>query len=226
MDTTVTRSDLAAARDGSEPAAHAMMMAVHDALRRDLDRLVDAVGRPKYDDPNVRNGVRAGWELFRSQLHNHHTLEDTQIWPRLRVRLEPAGEDPAVLDYMEAEHEHVGALLAVMGAALDDPFRGPATRSADAARLASGLCDHLSHEEREVLPLLTQYLTAADLKETASAQRREQGLRGAALVLPWMMDGAHPSRARVVLDMMPLPARVLFRHIWQPRYVRRQLWGA
>jgi hypothetical protein len=52
-----------------------VMLAFHDAFRRDLTHLARAAShRPAdLDDPNRRTAVLAGWELFKTQLHIHHT---------------------------------------------------------------------------------------------------------------------------------------------------------
>ena len=225
MDTHTTRADLVDPGDESEPHSQAMMLAVHDAFRRDLDRLFDAVTRPGSDDPQQWARVAAGWEVFRSQLHNHHTLEDSQVWPRLRARLEVAGERADVLDDMEAEHRGIGVQLALVDATLSDPVRRRVIRAADVEGLRSALCGHLSHEDRDVLPLLSRHMTVADQRAVALSQRRALRLRGAAEFFPWVLDGASPERGRVVLDLVPKPARVLLQWVWQPRYRRRRLWS-
>jgi hypothetical protein len=52
-----------------------LMVVFHDAFRRDLAHLPRAAShRPAdLDDPNRRTAVLAGWELFKTQLHIHHT---------------------------------------------------------------------------------------------------------------------------------------------------------
>jgi iron-sulfur cluster repair protein YtfE (RIC family) len=208
--------------DASETPGQAMMLAIHDALRRDLGRLVGAADQATHDDAMPWTRVHAGWELFRSQLYKHHTFEDTHLWPRLRTRLERAGESTEVLADMEAEHHRVDEWLATVGASFDASSGQCPERAADVKRLAEALCTHLAHEEQDVLPLLVRQMTSADHKDMARIQRREQGLRGAAEFLPWAMDGVSAARADIVLRVVPLPGRVLFRHVWQPRYERRR----
>src|SRR5215831_5066353 len=63
------------------------MVAFHSALRRDLAHLARTASRHRSDDPARRRAVLAGWELFKTQLHIHHTGEDTDLWPRMRTHL-------------------------------------------------------------------------------------------------------------------------------------------
>lgn len=201
-----------------------MMMAIHAALRRDLERLVAAADEARADGAARWLGVRAGWELFWTQLHIHHTFEDTHVWPRLRRHLEDAGGSVAALDDMEPEHAAVGELLSIVDASFADSASEREVPASDVQRLARALREHLAHEEMDVLPLLGRYMTSADHRALSGLQRREQGLRGAAQFLPWVLDGAPPSVADVVTRVVPLPARVLLRQVWQPRYARRRLW--
>jgi hypothetical protein len=103
-----------AARHGTGDADLTIMLAAHDAFRRDLTRLARAAGTA--NDPARRRPVAAGWELFKRELHLHHTAEDEIIWPALRDRLEHSQAALSVLDEMEAEHERIDPLLAAVDA--------------------------------------------------------------------------------------------------------------
>ena len=76
-----------AARHGSGDADLAIMTAAHNAFRSDLVSLARAVRAPGRRSPDRQQSVAAGWELFKRQLHLHHTAEDDLIWPALRERL-------------------------------------------------------------------------------------------------------------------------------------------
>jgi hypothetical protein len=51
-----------------------MMYAMHDALRRDLERIARVTARPN-DDPGHVLRTAAGWQVFTSYLHAHSGLE-------------------------------------------------------------------------------------------------------------------------------------------------------
>jgi hypothetical protein len=105
-----------AARHGAGDADLTIMLAAHDAFRRDLARLVRAAAVADMSDPARRQSVAAGWELFKYELHLHHTAEDEVIWPVLRPRLAHSEHALSVLDEMEEEHERIDPLLAAVDA--------------------------------------------------------------------------------------------------------------
>ena len=106
-----------AARHGTGDADLTIMLAAHDAFRRDLARLARAAASADLSDPARRRSVAAGWELFKRELHIHHTAEDELIWPALRPRLVHSEHALSVLDAMEEEHERIDPLLAAVDAA-------------------------------------------------------------------------------------------------------------
>jgi hypothetical protein len=57
-----------------------MMYAMHDALRRELERIARITARPD-DDPRHVLGTAVGWEIFKTYLRVHHTAEDDAVWP-------------------------------------------------------------------------------------------------------------------------------------------------
>src|SRR4029453_7223540 len=83
-----------------------MMLVVHNAFRRDLAHLARAASRSPadLDAPARHTAVLAGWEIFKTQLHLHHTGEDTNLWPRMRTRLADRPDDLVLLQAMETPH--------------------------------------------------------------------------------------------------------------------------
>jgi iron-sulfur cluster repair protein YtfE (RIC family) len=193
------------------------MYASHDAFRRDLERLAQAVAADRADAP----GVRAGWENFTRQLHIHHTAEDSDLWPRVRERAAGRPRDLALLDDMEAEHSRIDPLLTAVDAALADR----AAELPDLVRaLRATLDDHLKHEEDSALPLMQDVLTDGDWAAFTGRIRETQGLRGASLFVPWIVDGAPPADRATFLGALPPPVRVLNRLFWEASYRRKGLW--
>ena len=162
-----------------------MMYVTHDAFRRDLGRFTAASAAGTAHFP----GVRAGWENFKAQLLLHHSVEDTDLWPRVRRAAAGRPSGLALLDEMEAEHAQIDPLLA----AVDDALAGSASDlAAHAAGLASALEWHLKHEEDAALPLIQSVCTPADWRAFAGEMRRRQGVKGAAMYVPWILDGVRP----------------------------------
>src|SRR5262249_51437870 len=147
------------AKDTADRAAEAidftMMHATHDAFRRDLGRFTAASAAGTAGAP----GVRAGWKNFKAQLLLHHSVEDSDLWPRVRRAAAGRSASLALLDEMEAEHAQIDPLLAAVDAALATPAGNLAAHIAD---LTSALERHLKHEEDAPLPLLQTVCTPAD----------------------------------------------------------------
>jgi hypothetical protein len=217
-----------AARHGAGHADLTVMLAAHDAFRRDLARLAQAAAFADLPDPARRASVRAGWELFKRQLHLHHTAEDAIVWPALRERLPHSDHAQSVLDAMEAEHQQIDPLLA----AVDDAFaRAEEGRRSDlraigdtADALATSLTGHLTHEERDGLPLIGAALTSAEWRSVGFAIVRKNGLSAGGEMFAWLADGADPDQAAAAIGTLPPPARLAYRAIWKPRYARTRRW--
>jgi len=210
-------------KDTADRAAEAidftMMYATHDAFRRDLGRFTAASAAGTTDAP----GVRAGWENFKAQLLLHHSVEDSDLWPRVRRAAAGRPSSLALLDEMAAEHAQIDPLLA----AVDDAWaHSPSDLAAAVAGLASALEGHLKHEEDAALPLIQSVCTPADWRAFAGVMRRAQGVKGAARYVPWILDGIAPEEQRRFLAALPAPVRVISRILWEPRYRQRGLWGS
>jgi Hemerythrin HHE cation binding domain len=187
-----------AARHGTGDADLTIMLAAHDAFRRDLVSLVRSVQGPARTDPARRRSVAAGWELFKQQLHLHHTAEDDLIWPVLRERLGSSQNALSVLGEMEEEHGRIDPLLN----AVDSAF----------AALTDGL------------PLIGMALTAAEWRGVGFKIARRNGLAGGGQMFAWMLDGATADQARGMLSKLPPPVRVLYKAVWKPRYSKTERW--
>jgi iron-sulfur cluster repair protein YtfE (RIC family) len=227
-----------AARHGTGDADLTIMLAAHDAFRRDLARLARAAASADLSEPARRQSVAAGWELFKRELHIHHTAEDELIWPALRPRLVHSKHALSVLDAMEEEHERIDPLLVAVDAAFtpreDAPSAAPASAADDwpgADRLAdvidaltSTLTSHLGHEERDGLPLIGMALTAAEWRGVGRKIARKDGLASGAEMLAWILDGADHQHASATLSQLPPPVRLLYRAVWQPRFQKTPRW--
>ncbi len=234
-----------AARHGTGDADLTIMLAAHQAFRRDLARLVRAAAVADLTDPAKRQSVEAGWELFKRQLHLHHTAEDELIWPVLRPRLAHSENALSVLDAMEEEHERIDPLLAAVDAAFtqrdgaaglahgaaglahgaaDDDWPGEDRLAEVIEVLASTLAGHLEHEERDGLPLIGVALTAAEWRGVGFRIARRNGLSGGGEMFAWMLDGAGREDAGATLGALPPPLRLLYRAVWRPRFQKTPRW--
>jgi hypothetical protein len=217
-----------AARHGAGDADLTVMIAAHDAFRRDLVSLARAASAPGAGgsgadwDPQRREQVGRGWQVFKRQLHFHHTGEDRHIWPRLGERLAHSESAMSVLQAMEEEHARVDPLLEAVDAAFADPAGGELAGAID--ELVTTLHAHLTHEERDALPLIGTALTAAEWRSVGIRLARENGLSGGSEFFAWMLDGAPADRVTAVLAQLPPPLRLVYRVAWRPRYARVSRW--
>jgi hypothetical protein len=166
----------------------AMMLAAHEAFRRDLRRLVAQPNLPV-------------WQRFHDQLLVHHRAEDVVLWPRMRRR----GVDSALLNTMEAEHSRIDPLLRAVSAAFK-------VRNFDDLRmhlksLSEVLREHLLHEEGKVLPLISEEEWTALDQEF----RRRVGVRSIGSYFTWLLEDAPPELRDRVVRSLPLPVRLLIR---------------
>jgi hypothetical protein len=190
-----------------------MMYVGHDAFARDLDRLLTARDEASLGAPEAR----ATWSTFAQMLHFHHGVEDAALWPRLRENVS-AVEDRDLLDAMEAEHAGIDPRLE----AVDHGF---ATHDLDVVaenlgQLRRELRDHMLHEENDALPLLERTLGEEGWAAFGAQAQQQGGMRAAATMLPWSLDGAAPEKASAILRMVPTPARLIYRRMWAPRYAK------
>ena len=211
-----------AARHGTGDADLTIMLAAHHAFRRDLARLVRAAAAADLADPAKRQSVAAGWELFKRELHLHHTAEDELIWPVLRPRLAHSENALSVLDAMEQEHERIDPLLASVDAAFAAPGDDSLADVIDA--LVSTLTGHLAHEERDGLPLIGVALTSAEWRGVGFKIARKNGLSRGGEMFAWMLDGTGRNDAATTLGALPPPLRLLYRAVWKPRFDKTPRW--
>jgi hemerythrin-like domain-containing protein len=201
-----------------------MLMAIHGAVRRDLGRVRSAAAA--LADPGIAErdrsvgvtGLASYWSCFAQQLHHHHTIEDTEVFPYLRQSL--AGRGAEVLDDMAAEHEAIDDAQAAAEAALDELQAAPTADNAVVlgqrlGAFADVVVAHLAHEEEAAVPLIIEGFD--DEYWTAFMGRRQQD-EGPDTFLPWVLDGAPEPMFAAVTGEMPPPVLDLLVGQWRPAH--------
>jgi iron-sulfur cluster repair protein YtfE (RIC family) len=195
-----------------------VMYVTHDAFRRDLERFAGAVAAGQAHAP----GVQAGWQNFKNQLDVHHSVEDAALWPRVISAVRDRPEALALMAEMEAEHGRLHPKMDAVDA-------GIASRAADlgdrVADLGGVLGQHMRHEEESALPLIQEMLTPKDWNAFRGAMARRQGPKGAAMYVPWILDGLGEEDRRRFFAEMGKPVAVVNAVIFQRRYDKRHLWS-
>ena len=198
------------------------MVVVHRVFRREFRLAPQIVRAVAAGDAARAQVVGAHVTEMSEMLHHHHTGEDELVWPKLDERAELSRD---LVGRMEEQHERVGALLATVGELLPQW-----TASADAAlrdRLADTLQDlstqldaHLDEEEREVLPLIREHLTAEEWAEIG-----QRGMAGIAkprllVVLAHILEDASDDERAQFLHRIPPPARLAYKVIGRRKHGR------
>ncbi|OKK07939.1 cation-binding protein [Streptomyces sp. CB03234] len=123
---------------------------VHDAFRREL-----ALIRKEIAESGTAGGLgtqlRVNCLTVCQGLHNHHTGEDTMLFPMLADR---HPELAPVMDRLKQEHEQIAALLADLKKVVSDTEADPPHVLTEVERLTDELEAHLVYEEEQLIPLL------------------------------------------------------------------------
>jgi hemerythrin-like domain-containing protein len=201
-----------------------LMNILHDAFRRDVERLARAAARPDGADPSARAALMLGWRGFSRELHHHHQIEDTYIWPLMRRKLADRPDELALLDDMESEHALIDPALTAVEEALTGPDGEPGVLADRVDDLAGILRSHLEHEEREALPLIQQTVTSREWSVLNRDAMRGMSYRWISELVPWVVEGLPEPRRQIALDAIPAPMRLLHRYSWEPRYERQRRW--
>lgn len=186
-----------------------VQLAIHRAVRRDISRLSVALGQGR----ELRlEPVRAYWNTTAAQLHHHHELEDTVVWPLLGERL-----GDRVLDLLARnadEHRIMAATMDEFDAALRTNTTDAAAAREALVRMQDAVDTHLVHEEADVLPLIPEAFSSDDI---AFFQAEDVKTNAPKVFLPWMLDDAPQADLAFFTDVMPAPVRAQLQASWMPQ---------
>jgi hemerythrin-like domain-containing protein len=200
-----------------------MMFAIHDALRRELERIARVTARVD-EDPRHVLSTAVGWELFKKFLTIHHTSEDITVWPVMQEALAGKPAEIALLDAMEAEHAVIDPLLADIDAALADRDSGIERLGGLVDTLHTSLGGHLDHEERDALQLMDITLSQEQWAAFSAEQRTRVG-QDSVRYLPWLLDDIDAAKVAHILGNMPELLRTAYETEWRVAYGALDIWG-
>ncbi|MFH8775645.1 nitroreductase family deazaflavin-dependent oxidoreductase [Streptomyces sp. NPDC017958] len=125
------------------------MRLVHDMFRRELDLIRKEMAAG--DGTGLGAQLRVNCLTLCAGLHNHHTGEDTALFPFL------AGRHPHLaptLERLEQEHGRIADLVEQLRRAVSGEHPDPAAARAEVDRLTAALEAHLDYEEKQLAPAL------------------------------------------------------------------------
>jgi hemerythrin-like domain-containing protein len=167
---TASPADVTYTRGGRAVSSH--LIAVHDHLRDELDRIRQLVESVESGAVSANDAVNSldqfalrqnNWTVgaycaaYYRMIALHHGLEDSDVFPHLRTceaQLEP------VIDRLTAEHHVIHDVLEGLDRALVNLVTDPGNftdlrRATDI--LTDALLSHLAYEERELVEPLARY---------------------------------------------------------------------
>ncbi|MEV0134977.1 hemerythrin domain-containing protein [Dactylosporangium sp. NPDC050688] len=209
----------------TRPDVHEMVV-VHRAFRREFPAVAALVRGIPAGDTRRAKVVADHLRLCTAGLEMHHTGEDVVLWPLL---LERAAPSTGLVETMQAQHHgidaHVAAIIPVLAAWEAAPTAAAGEHLATlCTRFTAALLEHLDLEEREILPLASRHVTAAEWNRMG--QHGKDSMTASQLPIMFglvLQDADAEERARM-LGNLPLPVRLLLRTAgaWQfSRYVHR-----
>ena len=202
------------------------MVVVHRAFRREFPAVAAMVRATRDGDTKRATVVADHLRLCMAGLEMHHTGEDVVLWPLL---LERAAPSTGLVETMQAQHHavdtHIEAITPALTAWEADPST---TRGEQLAqlfeRLNAALLEHLDLEEREILPLASRHVTAAEWNRMGEHGKHTMTPSQLPIMFGLVLEDADDAERARMLGNLPLPIRFLLTTVgaWQfKRYVRR-----
>jgi hypothetical protein len=201
---------------------------IHAALCRDLDRTAMVLEPPAEPSPERLRALGEHVVWLMDLLHDHHTAEDTRLFPAMRANNPAAGE---LLDEMDAEHHAIAEGVTALREAGRLAEAGDAG-AADALRTALPalrrvLDPHLEHEERSLAPLVPRSMSEREWAAFEKSNIAGKPPPVLAFQGHWMLDNLGPEHAAVVRSQVPAIPRFIMLRLLAVPYRRRRaaVWG-
>jgi hypothetical protein len=148
------------------------MSMAHRFFRREFLLAPQVVRRVDVGDADRAGVVAAHLRLLSTTLHHHHGAEDDVIWPLLHQRAPDALS--AHVDAVEDQHhvvstavEGVEAALSLWIVAPDAAARERLVAAVDV--LSTATVEHMSYEERHVVPLMEDHVSLPEWRACVAA---------------------------------------------------------
>jgi hypothetical protein len=186
-------------------ATMSMNKAIHGAVRRDLQRLLDATASFTDGDTQRAAALGRAWDNFDAQLTQHHEGEHEIAWPALLA----LGITQAELDGFDAEHDAMAQALGKTRLAVAAFRRSGAAADATAVHakisaLQSITETHLDHEEDAVEQLMLDKADDPIIKDMGRKFGKVSPSVGGTF-FEWVLDGASADERAAIEGSVPKP---------------------
>jgi hypothetical protein len=186
-------------------AQMSMNKVIHGAVRRDLDRFVDALDRFPAGNRTRAQQLGTAWANFDDQLVHHHTGEHDIAWPHLRA----VGVSDELLSSLDDEHDVMSAALKKAGTAIGALTASASAQDADAAKVAmqdlrTATVQHLDREEAELEPGYQANSDTPEIKAMGKEFAKVSPSR-AGRFFAWLSDGSSAEETEAVTGNVPKP---------------------
>jgi hemerythrin-like domain-containing protein len=197
------------------------MAVVHTMFRREFGLMPGLVRAVAPGDRLRVTLVGDHIALLTKVLETHHTGEDIDIWPRLRDRA--PGEVAPLIAVMEDQHHAIHGHLTKVAETLAAWRQVPSAESRDALAQAVEqqlpvMREHLALEEERVVPLIEQYITAAEYGAMVQAASQAYPQDKLLLAFGMTFHGAPPAIVAAVVSHMPADVQPVIRELGDEAY--------
>lgn len=198
-----------------------MNKVIHGAIRRDLERLLDALAEFPDGNKDRAASLHTAWKYFYGELDHHHHGEHDIAWPALLS----VGVEQSVLDQMDAEHSKLADALVAADLAFSTLEREPSLPNATAARSAvTVLRDiaeaHLQHEEAELEPVYYEKRDTAEIKAMGRKFSKRNVFKAGAF-FAWIQNGASAEEMAALRESVPGPVIAILGRVFGGSYRRK-----
>jgi hemerythrin-like domain-containing protein len=206
------------------------MLMVHRLFRRLFGEAPDLIRRVPDSETERIQHVGDHLLLIVASLHGHHRSEDTLLWDQLSSR---APSCAIHVGLMRRQHAEIGHALDALETAVPAWRAAPSASTREPVLAAldavlAGLGQHLGDEERLILPPVGETFTQREWNRLGERARAETPRSMQFVQLGFLLDALEPAeRAEFERQVLPTPARVLYRLVGQRQYrnYRRKVYG-
>ncbi len=196
------------------------MALIHSLIRRGFEQAREAVLAPGAPARVDAVAEYVGFHL--DGLEAHHSSEDELLWPVLSERATMSG---ALVRRMEEQHAGLHDALEKTRRELAAWETAPTPERSGALAAALGsvvdrLTQHLTEEERDVVPLIAAHITQAEWDHLGKVAFSKFTPKQRFMAMGELLAAASPAEADRMLAGLPAPIKVIWRLVGRRRYLR------